>query len=190
MRKLIAGMRLSVDGRIAGPTGTADWVAQWADDFELMPRIDACLIGGGMYPGYEERRIVMLEAPDRLLGHGRVPTPAELEWARFAAEIPHYVLSRTLSSARWPKTQFLRGLDEVAALKQQPGKDIHLIGGVGTTERLIGAGLVDELRLIIHPLLAGEGRALFAAPVARRQLELLDVRQLAEGRVSFAYAVG
>ena len=109
------------------------------------------------------------------------PTPAEIEWARFAARTPHYVLSSTLTSALWPNTSFVRGLEEIAALKRQPGKDIYLVGGARTTASLIDAGLVDELRLIVYPLIVGEGKALFATTERRRGLELRKVQQLPDG---------
>ena len=53
MRKLIAGMKVSVDGRMEGPEQVADWVEAWSEDYGLTRQIDACLLGGGMYPGYE-----------------------------------------------------------------------------------------------------------------------------------------
>lgn len=118
---------------------------------------------------------------------GKSPTADEVEWARFAAKTPHHVLSRTLDSARWPTTTFLRGLDAVAALKQQPGKDIYLMGGADIASSLIDAGLVDELRLIVYPRIAGGGKALFATSEARCALALQDVRQLPGGRVSLVY---
>jgi dihydrofolate reductase len=99
------------------------------------------------------------------------------------------VLSHTLTAARWPKTSFVRGLEEIAALKQQPGKDIYLIGGARTTASSIDAGLVDELRLIVYPLIAGEGIALFATTARRRGLELRKVQQLSDGLVSLIYGV-
>jgi dihydrofolate reductase len=99
------------------------------------------------------------------------------------------VLSRTLTSARWPNTSFVRGLDEIAALKQQRSKDIYLIGGARTTASLIDAGLVDELRLLVYPLIAGEGKALFATSERRRGLELLKSEQLPDGRVSLVYGI-
>lgn len=105
-------------------------------------------------------------------------------------QTPHYVLSITLTQALWPTTRFVRGLDEITALKQQPGKDIYLVGGARTTASLIDAGLVDELRLIAHPLIAGEGKALFAKADRRRGLELRKVEQLPGGRVSLIYGVG
>ena len=191
MRKLIAGIKISVDGKIAGPEGYADWVDAWADDYGLIPQIDACLLGGGMYPGYEQRWTAVQSEPDQpRTTTGRLPTPGEIDWAHFAAGTPHYVLSSTLDSALWPKTSFLRGLDDVVALKQGPGKDIYLIGGARTTASLIDAGLVDELRLIVYPLIAGEGLALFATADRRRGLDVRKVEELPDGRVSLIYEVG
>ena len=89
MRKLIAGMMISVDGKIAGPDGYADWVEEWSDSYDVMPRVDACLLGAGMYPGYERRWTARQNQPDKPLPMtGKLPTPAELEWARFAAQTP------------------------------------------------------------------------------------------------------
>jgi dihydrofolate reductase len=190
MRKLIAGMKASVDGKIEGPDGFADWVDTWTDDYGLTPQIDACLLGAHMYPGYERYWTAMQKEPDKPLPMtGKLPTPAELEWARVAAKTPHYVLSNTLTSAMWPSTRFLRGVGEVAALKRQAGKDIYLMGGARIAASLIDAGLVDELRLIVYPLVAGEGKALFATTTNRRRLELQKVQQLPGGRVSLVYGV-
>jgi dihydrofolate reductase len=99
------------------------------------------------------------------------------------------VLSRTLTSAQWPKTSFVRGLDEIAALQQQPGKDIYLMGGAEITASLVDAGLVDELRLIAYPLIAGDGEALFTM-TERRPLERRKAEQLSDGRVSLIYEIG
>jgi dihydrofolate reductase len=144
-----------------------------------------------MYPGYEGYWTGIQNEPDKPAWiTGSAPTPTEIEWARFAAQTPHYVLSTTLTSALWPNTSFVRGLEEIAALKQQPGKDIYLIGGARTTASLIDAGLVDELRLLVYPLIAGEGKALFATTQRRRRLELRKVQQLPDGRVSLIYGIG
>ncbi len=99
------------------------------------------------------------------------------------------MLSRSLTSATWPQTSFLRGLDEVAALKQQPGKDIYLIGGARTTAACIDAGLVDELRLIVYPVIAGGGVGLWAAIERRRELELRAVERFSDGLFSLVYGV-
>jgi dihydrofolate reductase len=191
MRKLIAGMQTSLDGKIEGPAGVADWVDAWSDHYDVMPRVDACLLGAGMYPGYEQYWTAIQNAPDKPLPMtGKMPTRGEVEYARFTAQTPHYVLSSTLTSALWPQTSFVRGLDEVAALKQQPGKDIYLVGGARTVASLIDAGLVDELGLTVYPLIAGEGKALFATTDRRRGLELRSVQQLEGGLVSLVYGSG
>jgi dihydrofolate reductase len=190
-RKLIAGMKISVDGKIEGPDGTADWVQAWSDDYGMMTQVDTCLLGGGMYPGYERYWTAIQNEPDKPVWiTGNAPTPDELEYSRFVAQTPHYVLSSTLTSALWPRTSFVRGLEEIAALKQQPGKDIYLVGGARTAASLIDAGLVDELRLIVYPLIAGEGKALFATTEHRRGFELRKVQQLQGGRVSLIYGIG
>jgi dihydrofolate reductase len=190
VRKLIAGMKLSVDGKMEGAGGSADWVEAWSEDYGLTPQIDACLLGGGMYPGYEGYWTSIQNEPEKPVWiTGKPPTPAELEWARFAAKTPHYVLSSTLTSAQWPKTSFVRGLEEIAALKEKPGKDIYLVGGARTTASLIDAGLVDELRLIVYPLVAGEGKELLATTERRRGLELRKAQQLPGGRLSLIYGI-
>jgi dihydrofolate reductase len=190
MRKLIAGMKVSLDGKMEGPDGTADWVDAWSEDYGLLPDIDACVLGGGMYPGYEQYWTGIHRHPDQPAWiTGNPPTAAEVSWARFATETPHYVLSNTLTSTQWPNTKFLRRLEEIAALKALPGKDIYLIGGARTTTSLVEAGLVDELRLLVYPLIAGMGKSLFATAEQRHRLELRRVRQLQDGRVSLIYQV-
>ena len=190
MRKLIAGMKISADGKIEGPEGVADWVEGWSEDYGLTRGIDACLLGAGMYPGYEQYWTTIRNDPERPLpSTGKLPTPSEVEWARFAARTPHHVLTSTLSSALWPSTRFVRTLEEVAALKRQPGKDIYLVGGARTTASLIDAGLVDELRLIAYPLICGVGKPLFGTTERRRALELREVQQLQGGRVRLSYEI-
>jgi dihydrofolate reductase len=190
MRRLIAGMKASLDGKIERSDGPADWVSAWSDDYGLTPEIDACILGGGMYPLYEKYWTSIQTDPEEPAWiTGAPPTQAEREWADFAKRTPHYVLSNTIQSAAWPNTKFIRGLDDVAALKQQVGKDIYLVGGAKTTASLIDAGLIDELRIIVYPLIAGEGKPLFAATERQRGLELKSVQQLSEGRVSLVYAV-
>ena len=189
MRKLVAGVKISVDGRIGNPDGYADWVHAWSEDYDLTERIDACVLGGRMYPGYEQYWIAIRNAPDQPLPMtGRMATAAELEWMHFASKAPHYVLSNRLTEAQWPNTRFLRNVGEIAALKQQPGKDIYLMGGAQIISSLLDAGLLDELRLIVYPLLAGDGRILFTA-TQRRGFVLRDTQSLSEGRVRLDYAV-
>jgi dihydrofolate reductase len=190
MRSLIAAMKVSIDGKMQGPEGTADWVEAWSEDFGLTPRIDACLLGGGMYPGYETYWTAIRTQPDNPVWiTGAPPTPAEQEWARLTETLPHYVLSSTLQTASWPNTSLLRSVGEVIALKQQPGKDIYLIGGARTAASLIDAGVVDELRLITYPLIAGTRSDALFATAQRQRLAMCEVRPLEAGKIASTYQV-
>jgi dihydrofolate reductase len=100
------------------------------------------------------------------------------------------VVSRTQTEATWPGTRFLRGLDDLAVLKQEPGRDIYLMGGGAITAAAIDAGLVDEMRLIVYPVIAGGEHTLFTSSAVRRTLELRKVEQLPDGRLSLVYGIG
>jgi dihydrofolate reductase len=189
MRKLIAGMKVSLDGKYEGAEGMADWVDAWSNDF-VLPEIDACVLGAGMYTGYEGYWTGIQNEPEK--SHwitGKAPTKGELEWARVGAKLPHYVLSSKPVSANWPSTRFLRSADDVAALKKQSGKSIYLIGGGRTTAGLIDAGLVDELQLIVYPVIAGKGKELFASTEQRRGLELKTAKPLDSGKIFLTYEI-
>ncbi|MCX7305106.1 MAG: dihydrofolate reductase family protein [Hyphomicrobiales bacterium] len=192
MRKLIAGMKMSLDGKVEGPDGVADWVEAWSEDYGLTPRIGACLLGAGMYGGYERYWSGIQAEPEKPAWiSGTPPTQAEREWADFITRTPHYVLSTTLDATLWPDTKVLRGEGDVAELKRKPGKDIYLVGGARAAAGMIDAGLLDELHLIVYPLVAaGEGSALFGTSRQRRSLTLMTAAPLPDGRVRLAYAIG
>jgi len=191
MRKLITGMKISVDGKIEGSEGFADWVAGWSEDYGLTPQIDACIIGGNMYPGYEMYWTAISNEPDKPLPMtGQSPTADEVTWSRFAAKTQHYVLSSTITKVQWPNTTIIRSIDDIAKLKQQAGKDIYLMGGARMVASLLDAGLLDELRLLVYPLIAGPGKALFATIAKRHNLKLVSTKPLQDGLVSVVYRVG
>ena len=97
MRQLIAAMRLSLDGRSEGSEGDADWVDAWSEDDGITHRVDACLLGGQMYPSDEQYRTAIRQAPDQPLPMtGRLPHPSVLHWSEFAQRTPHDVLFTTL----------------------------------------------------------------------------------------------
>ena len=189
MRKMIAAFKTSLDMKIEGPDGFADWVDAWSDDYGMMAQIDTCLLGGEMYKGYVQywTAIQNHQPGEPLPMTGKEPTAAEVDWARFAAVTPHYVLSRSQDRAQWPSTRFLRSLDEVAELKRQPGKDIYLMGGAKITSALFDAGLVDEIRLLIYPLLAGEGKQLFDGNRVRQDMKLVEAAAVKNGVVRLIY---
>ncbi|MBU8542177.1 MULTISPECIES: dihydrofolate reductase family protein [Roseomonadaceae] len=191
MRQLIAGMKISLDGRTEGPDRLADWVEAWSEDYGLTPRIDACILGGGMYPGYVAYwTSIQVDPSQPTLATGRPPSPGELAWAKAIGGLPHHVLTRELPEERLPGTQRLDGLAAVAALKRQAGRDIYLVGGGRTTASLIQAGLVDELRLLVYPLIAGPGTPLFDDTTQRRGLTLRQAEPRPDGRVLLVYGAG
>ena len=178
-------MQVTLDGAIQDADGMSDWVDSWADGLGLLPPVDAFVLGGGMFPEYEQFWTAILEDPGaaaELLG--REPYPREVEYARLAAETPHLVVSRTLADTTWPSARIVRDLDSLTAFARQPGKPVYVVGSPGLVAALIDARLLDELRLIVHPVALGDGRALFAR---RHALELVDAAPMAGGRVSLAY---
>jgi dihydrofolate reductase len=190
MRKLIAAFRVSLDGFIQGPNGEVDWVDSWEDTFQLMPQIDALVLGGGMYPDYERYwSAVRADPQGPLPSTGRLASPGEVEYARFAHATPHVVVSTTLDAVSWKTTRIVRDIEEIRAMKEQPGRDIYAVGGPTLVSSLMNRGLVDELRLDVHPIVLGGGKALFNGVKERLPLQLVDAKPLESGQVRLTYRV-
>ena len=79
--------------------------------------------------------------------------------------LPKYVASQTLTDATWSPSTILRGdvVAQVSGLKARPGRELQLHGSARLAQTLLGAGLIDELRLVITPTVVGQGRRLFPA---------------------------
>lgn len=189
-RKIIAAMQISLDGLIEGPEGEVDWVGPWSDSFDLLSQIDTCILGGGMYPGYEQYWLGILADPDSPSAlTGQVPTKEEVAYALFAEKTPHVVVSKRLSEVTLPSARVVDDLDEIRRLKAEPGKDIYAVGGATLVSSLINAGLVDEVRLTVHPLVLGRGKALFKDVADRHSLSLVTAAPSESGKVSLVYQV-
>jgi dihydrofolate reductase len=189
-RKIIAALQVSLDGLIEGPDAEVDWIDNWDDPFDVLPDIDTCILGGGMYPGYERYWLSILSDPTGSLPFtGRPPTEDEVAYARFADRTPHLVLSSTLESVEWETARIVRDVEEIRRIKAQPGRSIHAVGGATLVSSLMNEGLIDEIRLTAHPIVLGRGKALFAGVRDRHALELLDVQHRSSGRVNLSYAV-
>jgi dihydrofolate reductase len=187
-RTLIAAMQVTLDGYILGPEGEVDWVDSWADGLELLPQVDAFVLGGGMFPDYEEFWAAILDDPATVSEWlGRDPYAREVTYARVAAETPHLVLSTTLSQAMWPTARIVRDIDEIRTFKRQPGKPVYVVGGPGLVTSLINGGVLDELRLIVHPVVVGSGTTLFEGIAQRQALELVAIESTESGRVHLTY---
>jgi dihydrofolate reductase len=189
MKRIIAAQVVSVDGFIEGPRGELDWVDSWEDPFDLLPQIDTCILGRGMYPGYEQYWSAILANPQGVLPFtGKVATEGEIAYAHFAARTPHIVLSKTLDNVAWKNTRIVRDVEEIRRLKQEPGKDLHAVGGATLVSSLMNHGLIDELRLVVHPIILGGGKPLFKDVKERHGLKFLGAKPLESGLVRLTYS--
>ena len=103
--------------------------------------------------------------------------------------VDKYVISSTLEEPGWAGTTVLRGdvADEVAALKDRPGGDIVTTGSITLVHALGRAGLVDEYRLFVYPVVLGQGRRLFEGPAERHELALVETYAFTSGIVLLRY---
>jgi dihydrofolate reductase len=188
MRKIIAALIVSLDGYIEGPNEELDWIDSWEDPFEITGQVDTFILGANMYPGYEQYWSAVHTAPHAPLPFSEKPaTPGEIAYADFAMHAPHVVLSTRMQTTNWKHTRIIRRLDDIRALKQQPGKDMHAVGGAALVSSLINAGLVDELRLVVVPVLLGAGKSLFQNLQSRHSLKFISATELNNGHTRLIY---
>jgi len=186
-RRMIAALQISLDGFTQGANGDQDWVDSWADALQLIPNVDTFVLGGRMYADYGEYWEAILADPKRIQPvHERPPSRTEIAYARLAAKTPHVVLSTTLDRVSWPQARIVRNVGALRALKDQPGKTIYVVGGATLVRSLLDEDLIDELRLIVHPVLLGDGKALFAG-VKPRSLHFVQAEPTESGRVILTY---
>ena len=190
-RKMIAALQVSLDGFIQGPEGEKDWADSWASALGLIPDVDMFVLGAGMYPDYGEYWKAILANPDRVPPfQERVPSQREIAYARKAVQTPHVVLSTTLEKVSWPpNAQIVRNVAELRALKGQPGQNAYVVGGATLVASLLNEGVIDELRLIVHPVVLGKGRGLFDGIDQRLTLDLSQVKSTESGRIIVCYQV-
>jgi dihydrofolate reductase len=171
MRKLIYPMGVSLDGFIAGPGGEIDW---GAPDEELhrfhnqrVREQGAQLCG---------RRLYEVMAYWETAEENPSAAEYELEFARIWRGLPKIVFSRTLEKVEG-NARLVRGgvAEEVAKLKEQPGKDLA-VGGAGLASSCIELGLVDEFQLFVSPVVLGGGTPYLPALEERINLELVETR--------------
>jgi dihydrofolate reductase len=181
MRKIVAFLVATVDGYYEGPNQEFDWpvVDEEFNEFGLhqLEEVDTLLFGRVTYQGMASYW----------------PTPAaQQDDPRVAAKmngLPKLVVSRTLREADWANTRIIDDdvAGELTKLKQQPGKDIAVFGSSDLTVSLLGLGLVDELRIMVAPVVLGAGRSLFRTAPERIHLQLLSTRAFRSGNVLHTY---
>jgi dihydrofolate reductase len=189
MRKIISAMQISVDGYIEDPEAKQDWVENWEDDYGLLDQVDLCILGSGMYPDYEQYWTAALDPESKLPSSGKLPTTQEVEYARWATKTPHILVSHQPQNVNWKNTRVISDLEEIRNLKRGSGKDIYLIGGALLVANMINLELVEELRLMINPVLLGGGKGLFKGLTERHKLQLISSEPRDPGRVYTIYSV-
>ena len=185
MRKIIAALQTSVDCFIEGPNGELDWAMAedeetWRAMDETLNSVDTILLGRRMYPEYEQYWLSLLTNPNS-------GTENENAYARRADKIPHIVLSKTLDKVEWKTTRIVRDVEDIRKMKQQPGRDMLALGGATLISSLMNLGLIDEVHLMVNPLILGGGKALFKDVKERHALKLIRAKPLKSGKVSLIY---
>jgi len=177
MRKLTASLFLSLDGVVDSPQ---DWQSPYMNEEVMgvmgaaMQSTDALLLGRVTY---EEWAAYWPQQPR----DGGI--------ADFINDTPKYVASDTLASPAWPNTTVLSGdvLAAVAELKEEAGRDIMINGSGTLASALLAAGLLDELGLLVHPIVVGRGKHLFETRDEQVPLELVDSEVFSTGVVNATY---
>jgi dihydrofolate reductase len=170
MRKITTGLHVSLDGVVEAPE---TWVFPngYANDEMLqaigsaMAASDTMLLGRVTYQEFA----------------GHWPSQSG-DIADFMNGTPKLVVSTTLDSADWQNSTIIRGnvVEELGRRKRQPGKDINLVGSITLLRSLLREGLLDELKLLLCPIVVGKGKRLFEgdAPIP---LELADAQTFSTG---------
>jgi dihydrofolate reductase len=182
MRKIVAGMFMTLDGVVEAPE---KWNPPYYND-EMTEMVQAQLAASDTHlygrRSYELFRAVFTGPAAKGIPHAELMT-----------RTPKVVVSTTLTKADWGPTTVIRGgsgdiAAELARLKQQPGQNIN-VGASGTLVRfLLDQGLLDELQLHLHPIVWGTGKHLFEPGRQNLPLRLLDSTTLTTGVVALRYA--
>jgi dihydrofolate reductase len=187
MRRLIVSNLMSLDGFVSGPNGELDWFVK--EDFmintefggyarELIKSVGTILLGRRTY---EEFVSYWPEATDN--------EPVITERMN---NVPKVVFSRMLTTVNWGKWGNIRlvrenASEEVARLKQEPGKDLVIYGSATLVSTLMKADLIDEYQIFLQPVVLGTGRPEFVGLNERYQLELMEAKKFKSGAVALFY---
>lgn len=176
MRRLLFQMLVTADGSMAGPGGELDWHIVDGDFSAYVDRmlrsIDAILLGRRTYEGLA----------------GYWPDAREPEAALMNA-LPKIVFSSSLRQAAWSNSRIVTEdpVGEVRRLKAMEGSDLALFASSTLAATLADAGLVDEYRIIVNPVLLGKGRPVLPRLAKRIPLRLARTDVFASGTICLYY---
>src|SRR5579859_2133464 len=176
MRKIVVSEGISLDGVFDAQT-----MGQWAQPFYSEERDevirDIVLASDGLLLGRRSYDIQAYWWPNQ-----KGDKYGIADWKN---QIPKYVVTSTPLTARWNNSKIISGnvVDEIARLKQQPGKDILIEGSATLIQSLAQAGLVNTYRIMIHPVIVGGGKRFFQEGMGLSKLDLVESKCLSKGVV-------
>jgi dihydrofolate reductase len=179
MRKVILFNLITLDGFFEGPGADISWHA--VDDEFNEFAVEQLQSAGGLIFGRVTYHLMESYWPT---------AEDDPEVAKLMNNMPKYVFSRTLETASWTNTELLKGeaTVEIRRLKEQPGKDLFIFGSADFASSLIQHGLIDEYRIILNPVVIGEGTPLFKNIHQHMRFKLLRTRAFRNGNVLLYYA--
>lgn len=193
MRKVIVQEWMTLNGVVQSPSSPGEdpsggfahggWHLPFVDEMFMRWVVESVEGAGGYLFG---RRTYEIFA-----AHWPTASPEEQVLAQPLGARPKYVASTTLSAPlAWQNSTLLQGdtARAVAALKQEEGGDLLVVGSTELVQTLLEHGLVDEIRLIIDPVVVGGGKRLFHDDGALRQMKLLNSRVTSTGAIIVTYA--
>jgi dihydrofolate reductase len=179
VRKITAGLFVSLDGVTESPE---KWQLPYFND-EMGEAVGAAMAAAdGMLLG----RVTYQEFASYWPGVSAEEEP----FAEYMNNTPKYVVSRTLEGPlEWNNSTLIKGnlVEEIARLKQQPGKNIGITGSVTLVQSLLREDLLDELGLMIHPVVVGSGKRIFEGWGELKGLTLVDSKTFSTGVVYLTY---
>jgi len=187
MRKIISMIHLSLDGMASGPNDELNWISYDSDleayAHSMHPLVDSVIWGRKTYEGMKYF-LTVPGNPDS--GQG------EREHAQFLNDSTKIVVSRTLDNIDWAgntNTLLVKDnlVEEFNKLKQQPGKDMWLLGSTTLFQEMAKLDLIDEYRINVNPTILGVGKPLFANMDHQLNLKLLESNTLKSGVVLLRY---
>lgn len=183
MRKLVFAINISLDG-------CCDHTKFFPNEDTMEYFIQLVRDTGIFVYGRKTYQLMIPYWPDVLKNH-EGDREVDVEYARaFDAVEKIVVFSKSLDGLEDKKTRFVRTNlhDEILKLKQEQGKNI-LVGGINVASQLASLGLIDEYRIIVHPLIVGEGRRLFEGINLQEnlQLKLVDSTVFKSGTIALLY---
>jgi dihydrofolate reductase len=185
MRKVILSNMVTLDGFFEGPNKELDWhivdeeFNQYAID--LLSNVDALLFGRVTYQLMADYWPAAATNPS---------TPkSDLEIADKMNNLPKIVFSKTLQEVKWNNSRLVKEniAEEISKMKTQPGKDMVIFGSGSIVSTFMQLGLIDEYRIIVNPVVLGNGNPLFKGINDKQNLKLLNTRVFDSGIVILFY---